>query len=318
MLAALRGEEVDHVPVGLWHHFSAEVDMRGSKGVEAQCRYFKEVDTDFVKVLTDGLPEFPVQHITTAEQWGDLKPLPLDHPWVQAFLERSRQVARASGDVPVFHSPLMPFTTARYACERIAPDTPFEEEFVMKHLRQNPQAVMHGLDAIAQTLIMMFKQLIHEGDITGFFLPVHGAEFGRFTPEEYRQYVTPSDLAVITAANELTDYNILHCCSHPGIRNNLEIWKNYPSPAVNWAIYIDGLSLLEGKTFFQGKTCMGGFQNTPDGLLCTGTKAEIQEYTKDLITQFGKQGLILGADCSLPTNISSERVKWVIEAARQI
>lgn len=318
VLAALHGQEVDHVPVGLWHHFYGHPGLTEESAVDLQMDFFQDVDTDFIKVLTDGLPEFPVQHITKAEQWGELAPLGLEHPWVQSFLNRTRRIVARAGGTPVFHSPLMPFTTARYACKRPAPGASFEDELVMRHLRENSDAVKHGLDAIAATLIMMFQQLMDEGGITGFFMPVHGAEFGRFQPGEYEEFVMPSDLAVINTANALTPHNILHCCSQPGAKNDLNIWRNYPSCAVNWAVYIDELSLVDGKAFFGGRTCMGGFQNTPDGLISVGTRSEIRAFTKNTIETFGKKGLILGADCTLPSDIPTQRIKWVVEAAREV
>ena len=59
---------------------------------------------------------------------------------------------------------------------------------------------------------------------------------------------------------------------------------------------------------------MGGFENGKEGLLYRGSKEEIQAETKRLIEETGKEGLILGADCTIPSNIAVERIQWVREA----
>ena len=59
---------------------------------------------------------------------------------------------------------------------------------------------------------------------------------------------------------------------------------------------------------------MGGFENGKEGLLYRGSKEEIQAETKRLIEETGKDGLILGADCTIPSDIVVERIQWVREA----
>ena len=67
--------------------------------------------------------------------------------------------------------------------------------------------------------------------------------------------------------------------------------------------------------------------NTPDGqtiaretmiaCLNTGTKEEIQAYTRKLIRENDQPGIMLGADCTLPATIDPERIQWVIDAANE-
>ena len=59
---------------------------------------------------------------------------------------------------------------------------------------------------------------------------------------------------------------------------------------------------------------MGGFENDKEGLLYQGSKEEIQAETKRLIEETGKESLILGADCTIPSDIAVERIQWVREA----
>ena len=84
------------------------------------------------------------------------------------------------------------------------------------------------------------------------------------------------------------------------------------------------MSLAEGRIFFGDKACLGGFESlhregmNHQGLLHNGTEEEIKAFTRDVILTFGKRGLLLGADCTVNSNIEHERIRWVVEAARSI
>lgn len=59
---------------------------------------------------------------------------------------------------------------------------------------------------------------------------------------------------------------------------------------------------------------LGGFDNRKDGVLYSGTKEEVQKEAVRLVTEAGDIGVIIGADCTLPSDIPVERMKWVREA----
>ena len=77
------------------------------------------------------------------------------------------------------------------------------------------------------------------------------------------------------------------------------------------------MDLKEGKEFFGGKTVLGGFDNRKTGLLVNGSKEEIQRFTQELLERTGTTGVMLGADCTLPSDIDLQRLLWVTEAAQQ-
>ena len=93
---------------------------------------------------------------------------------------------------------------------------------------------------------------------------------------------------------------------------------------INWGVYVEGLSLADGRFFFGDRACLGGFESlhregmTHKGLLHNGTEEEIKAFTRELILNFGKRGLILGADCTVNSGIDHDRIRWVVEAARSI
>ena len=123
---------------------------------------------------------------------------------------------------------------------------------------------------------------------------------------------------IYDCANSYSQYNMSHLCAWAGDKNRLDLWKNVPVKAVNWAVFIEEMSLSEGREFFGGKTCVGGFDNRPQGILNTGTKEEIEAEVKRLVEASSKRGYIIGPDCSIHDELPEERIKWIVDAARKL
>ena len=98
----------------------------------------------------------------------------------------------------------------------------------------------------------------------------------------------------------------------------MEVWQDYPAKAVNWAVYVEKLTLAEGKRFFGGRCVLGGFDNRKTGILYSGSREEIERETERLVEETGRRGVVLGADCTLPSDIDLERMKWVREKLEQL
>ena len=82
----------------------------------------------------------------------------------------------------------------------------------MAWVRQDSMSVMKGLDVIAQTNSLLSELLITEAGCDGVYYCVQSGEPDRFTAEEYRKIVRPSDLYVLERANRFSDNNIIHLC----------------------------------------------------------------------------------------------------------
>lgn len=316
VLNALAGKPVDHVPVGFWYHFQNE-EASGLSCVKAHLKYYRQTDLDFVKIMCDGYFFYPFPEIHSADEWWNLKPLGKDHPFIREQVERAKKIVEQIGaERCVFYNVFAPFSSIRFTNG---------DEKIMEHLRANPQAVMHALDVIAQDNADLAEALIREAGCDGIYYCCQGGEYDRFTEEEYRKWIRPSDLYVLERANRFSDNNILHLCGFVGRQNRLKMWSEYPAKAVNWAVHVENVSLEEGRLLFGGRTCLGGFEThfTLDGtyrqgLMYDGTKEQIQEYTRNLILNFGKRGLILGGDCTFDARMDNKRLTWIVEAARSI
>ncbi len=309
VLRALENQPVDRPPVGFWFHFPEEA-AKGDACVQAHLDYYRNTGTDLVKIMCDGYFPYPIpETIRTPADWDQLKPLTAEHPFIREQLERAKKIREGAGNgLCMFYNVFAPFSSIRFGSS---------DEFVMRSLKENPKGVAHALETIAQSNSLLSELLITQCGMDGIYYCVQGGEVDRFTPEEYRRLITPTDLQVLEHANRFSQYNLLHCCGWAGIKNNLEVWQDYPAAAVNWAVYVEGMDLAQGKEFFH-KPVLGGFDNRKTGLLYTGTQEEIQDFTKSLIRENPGPGVLLGADCTLPGDIDTQRIQWVVDAADEM
>lgn len=308
LLNTFNNKPVDKVPMGFWYHFSPDEDL-GQKTIDQHVELFHEADADLIKVMCDGYFNYPnpfIDTVTCPEDWFQMTPMGEDHPWITKQVERAKGVVEAvKGECCVFYNVFCPMSLMRFGTS---------EQLLMMHMKQNPEAVCHAFEVIAQDIKAMVKRLITEAGCDGIYYCVQNAEKFRFSAEEYRRLVTPAELDVLKYANTLSENNILHCCGWAGDENRVEVWQDYPAKAVNWAVYVENMTLPEGKEFFGGKCVLGGFDNRKDGVLYSGTKEEVQKEAVRLVTEAGDIGVIIGADCTLPSDIPVERMKWVREA----
>ncbi len=308
VIASMNNQPVDRPPVGFWFHFPPEQSL-GQPCVDAHLRYYNHVDVDIAKLMCDGYFDYPhpvAKAAKEAKDWYMLKPLGPDSEFIRGQVERAKAVkAGLTSDCLVLYNVFAPFSTIRFGTS---------DELVMRHLREDPATIQYALDVIAEDNALLSKLLITEARLDGIYYCVQGGEKNRFTVEEYRRLITPSDTKVLAHAGKFSDLNVLHCCGWAGIQNNLDVWQDYPAKAINWACHIENVDLAEGKRFFGGKCVLGGFDNRLTGLLFTGSKEEIQACARDLVKAAGTTGVMLGADCTLPGTIDVERIQWVVDA----
>ncbi len=310
VLNAFNQKEVDRVPVGFWFHFLG-AETKGQACIDAHLNFYNEVNPDMVKIMSDSYFVYPIEvEIKEAADWRKLKPLGPDHPFIKEQIERVKGVTDKIGnECSTFYNVFAPFSSIRFGSS---------DDLVMKHLKEDPEAVMYALDVIAQDNATIAELVLTKGACDGIYYCLQGGEEFRFSTEEYAKYITPSDLYVLEHANKFSEDNILHCCGWAGDKNRMENWQNYPAKVVNWAVYVEDLSIVKGREFFGGKTILGGFDNSPNAVLFSGTKEEVQAETVKIIKEFGKKGLIIGADCTLSAKIDKQRINWVIEAAASV
>lgn len=312
--AFFRNEETDYVPACFWRHYIPELE-RGEDVAEAHLKFYRETDLDLVKISSDGFFGWPakaLEDLTDVSALYHIGHVSAEHPFIRGQIERAKKIVQAlDGECFTLYTTFCPMSLFRL---QVGWDK------MMECIRRDPKAVLHACDVIAEDQKKLIEGLLREAGVDGLFYSVQNAELTRFTPEEYREWVRPSDRKILDYANSLSRYNVLHCCGWDadaaGTHNHMESWQDYPAGAVSWAAYVDRLDTAGIRAFFGGMPAWGGFDNRSCGLLYRGTKQEIMEETLRLVAENGRKGYMLGPDCSLPTDVDIEHIKWVVEAAR--
>lgn len=306
----MNNQAVDRPPVSFWFHFPLDMDLE-KECVNAHLEYYRKCDIDFVKIMCDGFFDYPnpiIPEITKPEDWFQMKPLGAEHPFIRGQVERAKEIVKAIGDeCCTFYNVFCPMSFFRFGTS---------EELLMNHLKENPEAVLYAFDVIAEDAATLSRLIIEEAGCDGIYYCVQNAEEFRFTAEEYKKYVRPSDLKVLEAANQYSQYNMLHCCGWAGDKNRVEVWQDYPAKAINWAVFVENMSLTEGKKFFDGKCVLGGFDNREEGVLWSGDKESIEAFTKKWLEENTECGMMIGADCSLGRGMDQEHIKWVVDVVK--
>ena len=60
---------------------------------------------------------------------------------------------------------------------------------------------------------------------------------------------------------------------------------------------------------------IGGFPQ--EGVIYDGSKEELKRATWAILDNCGQQGVIIGDDCTVPTDIDDDRFNWVREACKE-
>lgn len=322
VLAAMDNKPVDRVPSGFWFHFLDDEIHSDSfqhpelmdKVFAGQTRYIDTAKPDFVKIMTDGF--FPYENPTamnlhTAADFKKIQPLADDDKWFTQQINYAKRLTQRYGDeLAMFMNVFCAGTTVKFMQQ----DLTKSEEFLAQAVKDDPKAVRQGLDVISHDLAKLSKRLITEGGVTGIYLSLQNL-LG-ISDETYREVLEPGEKEILAAANSVSDYNILHICGYAGHRNDLTLYKDYDVKTINWAVVVEGISIPEGRKIFGNRAALGGFGNLDTELLYKGTKEEIQAETKRILAEAGRQGVILGADCTVPRDTDWQHFEWVREAAK--
>ena len=311
VIAAFKGQETDCTPVCFWKHVPQEL-WGTDDFIKAQVDFYKETDVDFVKLSADGYfgwPDPVLKDLKDPKELYNMKPFGPDHPFIRGQIDRTKKVVEALGGECV--SLYLIFCPLSYLRLEIGYPK------MMEVIRKDPEAVKYACNLIAEDVKLLADGIIKESGCDGIFYSVQNAEVNRFTYEEYRDWVTPSDKKILDHINSLSSMNALHCCAWEEVNNRLEDWADYKTPVVSWSRFIDNMDVKEAKEHF-GCAVWGGFDNRPGSLLYTGTREEIEAETRRLIEESGKKGYIVGPDCSIHDELPLERIRWVVEAARKI
>jgi uroporphyrinogen decarboxylase len=315
---AFNNEKVKRTPVGFWFHYAEDEKEDGFKNpaifdinLAGHKKFYAEFKPDFVKIMTDGFFVYPDEAFQKAEKAADLrgvKSIGENHPWIEKQVAFAKTLAGVWGDeVLSFYNVFAPSALFRFA----RADGEGVEETLARFIAEDADAVEYAFNVVANDSATLVRRVISEGGASGVYYSTQDINGGKSLEQTRRKLVEVNDTLVLNAANSVSRYNILHICGYAGHRNNLAHFIDYPAQIINWAVTVEGVSLLQGKKLFKNKPVIGGFDNTKNGVLYRGSQEEIEAETVRLLAESGAAGIVLGADCTIPRDIDIQRLQWV-------
>jgi uroporphyrinogen decarboxylase len=302
VLAALRGDAVDRVPLSFWlHHFVAENSAAGladetlrlarvfgwdylKPQSRAQC--FAEAWGLAYRPSTDAATPFTVTHTPLVDAGDVARLVPVD-PRRGALgeqLEALTRIRAGVGDTPIVWTVFAPTMVMTYLLGG-------GREQALALCRAEAKAMEQGLTAIAETLAAYARACVDAG-ADGIFYATNVARADGLTAAECRRFQRPYDLRVLDAV-AAAPFNLLHVC---GADVHFDEFVDYPVAAFSWAPGGGNPSLAEGHRR-TGRAVVGGLPAKPEIAAMSG--GALAARARRAIEEMGGRALLLGPDCSI-------------------
>ena len=260
---AIRGEEVERVPVGFWFHF-VTLEEKGQglnnprifqKSVEGHRQYVERIHPDFVKIMSDGFFIYPSNvynpSVASVQELASIESIGENHPWIQQQVEVVQAIrATFTEDIASFYNIFSPIS---YLKRWFRTETSRGDKEVADLFLENPELFREILDVIAEDIAILTKAIIQDGGADGIYLSTQEIQDERITPDLYQTYIEPSNIKILEAANQAGGINILHICGFQGASNDVTIFKDYPAQVFNWEPTMKQLVCLKVRSYSMAK-----------------------------------------------------------------
>lgn len=328
----LNNKAVDRVPLAFYHHYLGNKMLYNmNQGLTNPKLYEKNIvghllskekyDPDMVKIMNDSLMIMPIDipKIRKPEDLTKIKPQAADSKWADLSIHLAKMVKKiySDTDAPVFYTSFGPAYIMRANFARIGnlmAGNKFFESHILTLMQESPDAMKTLVMNLSEGVAAFNQRLFEEVKIDGIYFSVNNQN-DFFPSQSYREVITPGDKFILAHANKQSNMNLLHICGYRGKANDLTTFKDYDAAAYNWAVHAEGISLRQGKELFDGKPVFGGFEQT--GVIAKGDKKAIEKEVFHILDDSGQIGIMLGADCTVPTNFDDSRLNWVREACEK-
>jgi len=316
VMAALRGEAVDRVPLSFWmHHFVAENSVEGF--VAESLRLARTFGWDYLKpqsraqcfaeawglqyrASAERAVAYTRTHAPCADAAGlrSLKPAEPAAGALGEQLRALRQIRAGVGpDTPIIWTVFSPLMVVPYLL-------PGGVEQALTIAREEPAAIEAALGAIAHTLAGYTRLALGAG-ADGLFYATNVARRDLLSTAECRRFQRPYDLLILAAA-AAAPFNVLHVCGSGVL---FDEFVDYPVQAISWAQAEGNPSLADGRRR-SGRAVMGGLPAKP--VIATLTPDAVADRARAAVREMDGRALLLGPDCS----INPETPDALLQAAR--
>lgn len=327
VLKAFKNEEEQSVPFSTWYHFTPNEHVEATKSngmfdtdLAREPKFVDEVQPDFIKLMNDGYFTYQYNNVDdpkNLDSLAQIKPIEADHRWLKEQYQLISSQLQALDRPSVVLSNV--FSAVSLFKWSLVVDKPDEDlsnaDTIFADLyTKDPETVKHALSVINSDIKKQIN-VQREAGVDGVLFSTQEIQDDRIGEDFFNEVQKKLDAELIAEINKYSKLSILHVCGFGEATNHLPWFVDYQLPVVNWATRIDGYTLGEGKRLFKDKVVFGGLGNTTDDVLYKGDQQEIQTEITRLIDEAGTEGVIIGADCTIPRDTPTEHLKWAAEAA---
>jgi uroporphyrinogen decarboxylase len=320
VMAALKGDAVDRVPITFWAHNYAK-ENSATDLAEETLRVARLFDWDFLKPQcraqcfaemwgltyrpsTERTVHYTVTHLPVSSPADFARLQPVD-PRTGALGEQLQALdlirSAVGPDVPIVWTVFSPIMVARF----LAPEDQF-----LGLVRADPAQVERGLAAITETMAEYARACVEHG-ADGLFYATNLANRELLSEAEVRRFQRPFDLPILQAVAD-APFNILHLCGS-GIW--FDDFADYPVRAFSWAATDPSNPSLSEVHRRGGRAVVGGVRSKPS--INDFSPAQVAEYVDRAIQQMDGRWLLLAGDCSVDPNTREELLFAARDAARR-
>jgi uroporphyrinogen decarboxylase len=311
--ACLAGQSVDRPPVALWRHFPVDDQSPGTLA-DATLLFQRTYDFDLVKVTpassfclrdwgaqdewhgdAEGTRRYTRRVVSRPTDWERLPVLEPAAAHLAAQILCLQHIRQGLGPhVPLLQTIFSPLAQAKNLAGG---------ETLLSHIREHPEAVLRGLEAIAETTRRFIEESRAVG-IDGVFYAVQHAQADLLSSAEYEVFGLPFDRRVMESAAGLW-CNLLHL---HGTGIYFGLFTDMGFPLINWHDRETAPTLGEALRVFPGAACGGLRQDT----LVYGDPEAVLQEAADAFEQTRGRRLVLGTGCVVPViaahgNLSAAR-----------
>jgi uroporphyrinogen decarboxylase len=316
--AALRGDEVDRVPVSAWwHDFPREWSPEGL--AQATLEAYRRYGWDFIKVNPRACyyagaryqqsddphqqPKLIEPGVTSPQDLRRVRPLDVTQgAYGEQLAALSIIAEELAGEAPFIQTVFSPLA----AMSRITGST----KYVQKLMREAPEDLLAALDAAADTLRSYAAACLQRSASGIFFATVEWGGGDNISPQDYDRFARPFDLHVLEAVRD-APFNVLHVCRD---NNHLGRLWDYPVHVFHWTSRSPGNPSLSDVLSRTDKAVMGGVDH--QRTIPKGSPADVAAEAQDALDQTGGRRFLLAPECSIDPQVPEENLRALAEAAR--
>lgn len=309
----INNKEVDFPPMGFWLHFPTEVISAGiEEQVKAHIDFKKETNTDILKIMNENEMR-STDKITTVDDWKKISRLTRESSLIVNQSKILKKIVSENNEecflLGTIHGLMASLSHASGHSYSVSPS------LMQEHYKSNPDIIKEAISVISDNTQLMIDITLEAG-VHGIYYAALGGEADRISDVFFKDILEKSEIKLLSKIKkESPDTPIfLHMC-----KENVELKRyiNYPCDVINWAMHESQYDISTANKIFKDKVILGGFDDR-SGELVEGSKIDIENKLKEIKNIFQDTKYIIGADCTLPTEISLERIRLVRELSKEL